>query len=418
MSIDRRAPLLLDLLRRRNSLNALRLLLAVTVIIAHAWPIGGFGDVPRLGQVPLGTLAVAGFFALSGWLITQSRLSSELPGFAWRRFLRIYPGYLGSLLVVAFVAAPIGSALGAGPYRLGDGMHHVLANLTLQVQDYAVGATPQAVPYPGAWNGSLWTLYYEGICYVAVGLLVTVVGRRWTRSAVVAAWITLTALAVGQWEFGLRVRFDVDTFLTLAPWFFAGAVLAVFRDRLIAHGGLAAASGGTVVLVLALGLPPAAAALPLAYALLWLGAVLPLHAVGKRNDISYGMYVYAFPVQQLLVLLGAHEAGVVPYIVLSTVATVPLALLSWLVVEHPAQRLRGAADRFPLVRSGASVRRRPPLPTGPPARTAEPPAAAAPGGGGGGGGGAAPPPPPPRAGPARRGPARGGPPPTRSTARR
>ncbi|WP_299953619.1 acyltransferase [uncultured Modestobacter sp.] len=369
----RSAPRLQDYPARHNSLNALRLFLAVVVIVAHAWPIGGFGETPHVGDVSLGTLAVAGFFAVSGWLITASRLTSELPGFAWRRFLRIYPGYLASLLVVAFVVAPVGSALGAGPYAVGDGVGHLLANLTLEVHEYAVGATPTGVPYAGVWNGSLWTLWYEALCYVAVSLLLTVVPRRWARPAVVAAWAVVTVLAVAERSLGLEIRYDVDTFLELAPFFFAGAVLFLLRDRVALHGLPAAISAGWVAVVVVLDLGPAPAALPIAYLLLWLGAVLPLQRVGRRNDVSYGMYVYAFPVQQLLVLLGAHSAGIVPYVVLSTLATAPLALASWLLVERPAQRLRHVADRFPLVRTGTGVRRRPPRPSDEtPGRTAAP----------------------------------------------
>src|SRR3954468_7575058 len=76
---------LADFPARRNSLNALRLALAVLVIVSHAWPLGRFGNDPRLGALTLGEVAVAGFFAISGWLITQSRLSGGLAGYAWRR---------------------------------------------------------------------------------------------------------------------------------------------------------------------------------------------------------------------------------------------------------------------------------------------------------------------------------------------
>ena len=70
---------------RRNSLDALRLVLATLVIVSHSWPVGGFGPDPRLGVLTLGEVAVAGFFGISGWLITASRMTSTLRGFAWRR---------------------------------------------------------------------------------------------------------------------------------------------------------------------------------------------------------------------------------------------------------------------------------------------------------------------------------------------
>lgn len=331
----------------------------MAVIVSHAWPIGGFGSQPQLGRLTLGGFAVAGFFTISGWLIMQSRLSSELPSYLWRRLLRIYPAFLVALLAVAFGFAPLGSALGAGPYSAGDGVRHVADNFTLVMQDYSVGGTPTDVPFPGAWNGSLWTLFHEALCYVAVGVIVTVVGRRWAAPAIVASWLALTALAVGVEIAGRAVPGTLQVFLGLAPYFFAGAALYMLRSRIPLHPAVAVAGAVIAAGILATGAPPILAALPVAYVLLWLGAALPFHTVGRRNDISYGMYIYAFPVQQTLMLLGLDAGGPWLFIVASVVCTAPLAALSWFLIERPAMGLRRAADRFPLVRSGLLVGRRP-----------------------------------------------------------
>lgn len=355
-------PRLRDFPTRSNSLNAIRLLLAICVIVSHAWPLGGFGDSPRWGGASLGHVAVAGFFAISGWLITQSRLSSELAGYAWRRFLRIYPAFLVALLVVAFGFAPLGSALGAGSYSIADGVRHVLANAKLSISQFAVGGTPAHVPYPDVWNGSLWTLYHEAACYVLVGLMLTLVGRRWFPASLVLAWLGLSVVEVGGPALGFHFGGLTGAFLELAPFFFAGAMLFVLRERVPLHWALGAASAAGLAAVLALGANPVLAAPPIAYLMMWLGAALPLQRVGRRNDISYGMYIYAFPVQQLLVILGMARWGVVPYIGLGIACTVPLAALSWFAVERPAQRLRRAADRFPHVRSRLRLTRRSPEP--------------------------------------------------------
>lgn len=320
---------------RHNSLNALRLALATLVIVSHSWPVGGFGPDPRLGVLTLGEVAVAGFFGVSGWLITASRMKSTLRGFAWRRFLRIYPGYLGALLAVAFGFAPLAALLSTGTWSPADGVQHVLANLTLEVRDHQVGASLPATSYP-AWNGSLWTLSSEALCYVAVGLTVTVVGRRAAPVAVLALF------AVTTWARAADVTVPGGSlgwaFVQLSPWFFAGASLFVLRRTVPLHGIAAAAAGAGAVAGLAV--EPVLAAVPLAYLALWLGARLPLREVARTTDLSYGMYIYAFPVQQLLVILGVTQLGVGAYILLSVLGTVPFAVTSWLLIEQPAMRAR------------------------------------------------------------------------------
>ena len=107
-------PLLMlgDALRgHNNSLGFIRLVLASLVIVDHAFPLGGFGVEPvagwTIGQTSLGGIAVAGFFAISGYLITKSGLAADILQFLWRRFLRIFPAYWAVLLVTALVIAPI-----------------------------------------------------------------------------------------------------------------------------------------------------------------------------------------------------------------------------------------------------------------------------------------------------------------------
>jgi peptidoglycan/LPS O-acetylase OafA/YrhL len=351
---------LADFPDRRNSLNFIRLVLATLVIVSHAWPIGGFGPDPQIGQFSPGFFAVAGFFALSGWLITQSRMSSELPSFLWRRFCRIYPGYFVTLLVVAFVFAPIGAAVSVGSYRLSNGFGYVIDNLTLRIRDWTVGPSLPSGAIP-AWNGSLWTLVHEVACYFAIGLMVTVLGRRRMDVWAVAAFIVITAAALTHHVVGLPLPHLVGTFLELAPFFFAGAALFVLRGHIPLHGGYAGLAAVLIAVVIGTGADPTLAALPIAYFCLWVGATLPtaFQRIGRKNDISYGTYIYAFPVQQLIALLGGASWGVAFYTAACVLATLPLAAASWFFVEKPAQHWRGAFDRFPLVRSGYGFKRRP-----------------------------------------------------------
>lgn len=324
---------------RRNSLNALRLLFAVLVIVSHTWPIGGFGPDPRWGDFSIGIWAVAGFFAVSGWLIIGSRLDSALGSYLWRRFLRIYPGFLVCLAVVGFGFAALGQALGGGAYGVLDSARYVGANSLLVMLEARVGDTPSGVPYPAAWNGSLWTLSLEAICYLLVGLIVSLVAVRWLRASMVVCLVGFSAVELGIGA-GLPTPEVLHLLATLAPFFFAGAVLFLHRDRVPVSLPLAALCLAACVAVVVTGSNGVLLAVPLAYLVLWLGVRLPLQAVGARNDISYGVYIYAFPVQQILAILGVQRAGPAVFALASVLASLPFAALSWFAVERPARRLR------------------------------------------------------------------------------
>lgn len=328
---------------RSNSLNAIRLLLATAVIVAHSWPLGGYGEDPGAGDQDLGDWAVAGFFAISGYLITMSRLSlASLKDYFWRRFLRIYPAFLVCMLVVAFGFAPASVFFfGAGTYDGMAGVSFVVNNLALLVRQAGVPGTLASAPFPEAWNGPLWTLFYEFLCYIAIGLLVSLLPRRLVRSAVAAAFIMCTAVTCFYLFSGADLPQIAVRSARLGAFFCAGAIIFLYRDRIAFNRKLIAASVGLILLTIATGTFQAFAGLPVAYLMIALGVVLPLRSVGARNDVSYGMYIYAFPVQQLLAL--AFPSQVLPvwaFVLLSITLTVPLAWASWLLIERPAMALK------------------------------------------------------------------------------
>jgi len=372
----------------RNSLNALRLVLATLVIVSHAWIIGGYGYPPAIAGVDLGMFAVCGFFAISGYLIARSRLGAPaltpadsrapaaprsavldaqptLRAFLFRRLLRIYPAFLGVLITTAVIFAPLSTLLGDSGSGSDSGSgfdapapswpsaaSYVFSNLSLHIDQWGIDGTLLTSPIP-TWNVPLWSLIFEAICYLALGLLASVVPRRFLTAAAVTFFASLTIGAVLTND-GRSAGFT-DNLLALGSFFFAGVVLYLFRQRMPSSAPIALIAAGVVLLVLALGLFKPLAAFPLAYLLLYLGAVLPLHKVGARNDLSYGLYVYGFPVQQLVLLAtrGLVENGngqpmpVALFATLSVAATIPFALASWFLIERPALRLKRYAQFAP-----------------------------------------------------------------------
>jgi len=122
--------------------------------------------------------------------------------------------------------------------------------------------------------------------------------------------------------------------------FAAGSLLFLFGDRFRANLLTAGIALVALIVIGLLGLIPQLGTLPLAYLLLTLGNVLPLHRVGRSFDISYGVYIYAWPVQQTLALAFHPQLPVPLFILLSFVGTLPLAFLSCWLIERPALALK------------------------------------------------------------------------------
>jgi len=338
----------------RNSLNLLRLVFAIIVIASHATYLGGFMTEPTWGPVTPGRWAVIGFFIISGYLVTGSRNSRRLGGFLVRRIARIYPGFLVNILLTVMVFAPFGFYVAhhtLSGYATTDTtpLHYVISNLGLKMTNWNVADTPADVPYAGVWNGPLWTLLIEFACYVIVGLLlcVTVIRRRQQifipALFIVSVIIQWQATPVLDWVQAIlpKQAYDISMLMQLLPSFLAGATIYQFRSRLrySLSGALicAVVSVGAIIAWPTWG--PQLVSPLLGYVIFWLACLVPMPRILHTEDISYGMYIYGFLVQQSLVLLGCQRSGLPAFTVASIVCTLPLAIASWVIVERPTLRL-------------------------------------------------------------------------------
>lgn len=323
-----------------NALNFLRLILAATVILGHSAPLGGF---PYDWLEAVADSAVDGFFVLSGFLIAGSRMRLGLLAYLWRRLLRIMPGFWVCIVVVAFVFAPLAGRYPGEAYVQQSGVEYVVANAGLQIHQWGIDSTLETVPFPYEWNSSLWTLIYEFKAYLVAAVLLWLPPiRKYAAFIVPVIAVAAGAAALGEWGYG---RFgtgwmDMDAKRFFA--FFAAGMALYFLGGWIRSSLVAAGIAGVAILAIRLVSYPwylGVAPFLLGYLLLVLGGRLPIR-LGARNDISYGVYIYAFPVQQMLALNGGHSLGVLGFAAVSTALTVPLAWVSWKLVEEPAMKLR------------------------------------------------------------------------------
>lgn len=335
---------------RNNALNAFRLALAAEVMLFHSWPITHRMPPAAILQLFF-SVGVDGFFAISGFLIARSWLTDpRIRDYLAARALRILPGFYVCLIITAFVFAPISVAIQGGSASkllLSTGpIEYVLKNSAVAYLQHDVGGTPrEASGAVGAWNGSLWSLIWEIMCYLAVaGIgLAGLANRRWVSPAILAS-ATLGATLLppltfpGVWTIPqLAVR--------SAIMFSAGALLYQWRDVIPARWSLVAVS---MVIVLAAGLLPdyrVVAGLPLAYAVVVSGSLIHNKRLRLRTDLSYGVYIYAFPTQQMLAICGFATLNPFLFCLLAAIATLPLAALSWFLVEKPAMSLKSRLKR-------------------------------------------------------------------------
>jgi peptidoglycan/LPS O-acetylase OafA/YrhL len=206
--------------------------------------------------------------------------------------------------------------------------------------DFKLPGVFEAHPYAGAVNGSLWTLPWEVRMYLLLAIAwvaLTAIGRRAGRDLVgpglvAAALVATTARWVNHW-----VPFMGHEGPRLASMFFVGAACYVLRARIVlGHGAAAVAAAALLASALH---PPTfhlvyAAAVP--YLVLYLAYVPAgfVRGYNRLGDYSYGMYVYAFPVQQAIVefVPGISVSGLVAA---AFPVTLALAVASWTFVEKP-----------------------------------------------------------------------------------
>jgi peptidoglycan/LPS O-acetylase OafA/YrhL len=340
-----------DLNFRSNAIGFLRLFFAAVVVWSHGYRTGGLGFdfiVPYShAMFTAGLLAVGGFFVLSGFLITRSYETSDNAGrFLWHRFLRIFPGFWACLIVTALIFGPIAYAHEFGTtigYLFGRDApwDYIFGNALLVVRHDTIGTLTADLPFSMNINASLWTLQWEFMCYVAVGVLgVTAILSRKPVVIILLAATFLVLLAGSMYAFHARGLTVFSRLVSLMAFFSIGSSAYIFRSWIPMRWWLALIAGVAIVaalptVVAGLVVPPC-----LAYLALYAAMNLPIRSFDRRVDLSYGLYVYAFPLQQLLTIYGFNRLGFPAYFTAAISTALAFATFSWFLVEKPALSLK------------------------------------------------------------------------------
>lgn len=322
---------------RENNFDVLRLVAAWAVLVSHSFALVGDPEPLHQFGTSLGNVGVLIFFAVSGLLIRRSWELDPSPRDFWvKRALRLLPGLAVVALVTAFVLGPIVTTARLSTY-FSDWETWVYPLRIVAMAPFGAGL-PEVFDnslYGGAVNGPLWSLPVEVFAYLLLFVL-GVSGLLARRGAVTA--VALAGLAWAGWWSVATVP-SLAAISVLAA-FALGAAAYTWRDRMLLSHSMAAAVL-LVCVVSGLGPTPLRVitwTIGAVYLSYWFAyAIRPVGRVLTRfGDASYGLYIWAFPVQQTVVLVAGPDVSPWVVIAVSTPIVWALAIASWRLVERPA----------------------------------------------------------------------------------
>ena len=345
---------------RTNHFDIMRLTAALLVVFSHSFNLShgkvlGKQYEPLMqlskGQITLGGLAVLVFFVISGFLITASfDKDKNVLSFFQKRFLRIYPGLIVVVLLTALVLGPLMTELPLWEYFKKPETYNYLVNNIgfIRYQDFLPGVFEHNT-VPHYINGSLWTLKYELLCYVVTAILGYF---GFLKFRVLGIFFLFSSLAniliqghfidnLADWNGGLP--FIVKSFLELLPYYLAGSLIYIIRDRLPYRASFA--FGSLFLIFLSLPIPGlfkpmfSVVGAYLVFYAAYFPKINPLN-LSKIGDLSYGVYIYGWIIQQIVVQWLHPHINWFTNCLISLPFILGASFLSWHLVEKRAMGMK------------------------------------------------------------------------------
>ena len=350
-------------MKEGDNFGAIRLLAAIAVVFGHCFPLSGAPSVVVLGNA-VQSLAVKVFFVISGYLIAQSWRTDPNPvRYLAKRCLRIFPALIFVVCLSALVLGPAITALPLSAYFRAPQLSFYFRNIFL----YPVYSLPGVFKgniYPDAVNGSLWSLPVEFSMYLALPLLAwraQGAAFRLAGAALLVGGFSLYELrGAGGFLDARRVVFGTDlrSALDVAPYFFFGAGLYGLRGRIRPNIQMAMVLGAFALLAPPNGFYPELAlyvALPYAVIALALARPARFPFFERFGDLSYGTYLFGFPVQQWVVETFGTAQHPIRTFALALPPTLLLAFASWHLIERRMMALKPRRSGRPEATAAAPL---------------------------------------------------------------
>lgn len=347
---------------RENNFNLIRFIAAFGVLFSHCFALTyGDGNAEPLRVkygVTFGTMAVDVFFITSGFLVTNSLFARKsLSEFICARGLRVYPALIVMVLLCVFVLGAYFTTLSLGDYfKHRQTLVFLAKNSTLAGTSFNLPGVFEGNPYKGVVNGSLWTLPCEVGMYASLALMWFVFkkllkrGDDFCKRLIVVLTVSSLAFLFAN-HFAIHLEKHLGEYLGKQPpqlffMFYCGAAFYALKERVtlsrsvfwiavvLLAGSLLHREAFYVIYTVTLG-----------YILFYL-AYVPAGRIRLFNligDYSYGIYIYAYPVQQSVVVL-RPQASVMEMLIWSSTVTICLSAMSWHFLEKRALKFKASAN--------------------------------------------------------------------------
>ena len=335
---------------RQNNFDFLRLCFALFVVISHSFGISIDNTSDWLhqltnGQISLSYLGVKGFFVISGYLVFQSQQRSKnIFDYFKKRVLRIFPGLFVMLLLTVIFCALVYQGT-TGYFNEKSMWTYLPNNLSLYHQHFIIKGVFENNPYPAVINLPLWTIPYEFTCYIILSLLFIVKGKGKSVFVIAALLILLiTKLAFYNQVQDLIFLLKAVDLINFTIYFFAGLFLALLKIQSTKHNYIISL---IIIAILILSVilkvfdEVQYFTLPVLIILFGLSNTKFISGLGEKiGDMSYGIYIYAFPIQQFL--MHYYKLNSIQLIISSVILSVICGYLSWHLVEKRALKFKKA----------------------------------------------------------------------------
>ncbi|WP_347987330.1 acyltransferase [Methylomonas sp. AM2-LC] len=345
---------------RDNNYNLIRIFAAFAVLVTHSFALAiGSADAEpfreTLGGKTIGSIAVDIFFLTSGFLVTASLLARQSAvEFVWARVLRIFPALLVMLLLTIFALGLYFSTLPIHSYLANPNTYkYFLKCISLFFGvEYNLPGVFESNPYKYAVNGSLWTLPYEVKMY-AILAVIWMLFRFTPKFRTKIFKFTIISGAILAGLVIMLLHFEIvtgmtkyDKFLKLFFMFFSGATFFILREHItLSHSVFNVFFVALILSLLNKQIFFVVYMITLPY-ILFYAAYIPagfIREYNKLGDYSYGVYIYAFPIQQSIAAI-VPNISVLSMLIISSVITLVLAILSWHLLEKNALKLKGVSS--------------------------------------------------------------------------